>query len=47
MLPHGTGRNVRVGVFASGEDAAAALAAGAHATARAGLRSVRLLFCCS
>lgn len=30
MLPHGTGRSVRVGVFASGEDAAAATAAGAH-----------------
>jgi ribosomal protein L1 len=31
MLPHGTGKAVRVGVFATGEDAAAAKAAGARA----------------
>ena len=29
MLPHGTGRSVRVGVFAAGEAAVAAKAAGA------------------
>ncbi len=33
MLPHGTGKAVRVGVFATGEDAAAAKAAGARADA--------------